>query len=306
MIKILSIICLSFLSIAVMSGEIVVSGDSAVPSPAQVKKLIAEKLAPAEKLLKDAEAKKAGAGNKYVQELKKKVELAKKLLAAGNFGDAFDIVKSNRFTWLRKKAASNAVNAFPVLMLGPFGSNKYDNVPKSKKEKYKQMFEYITIPYINEYREEQNGCKWKAVARNFSPDLDKEYKGFGGKTIRWIKGIKKDTMTFPEFDTGNSWSVVYFYFEMYSPEVRKAAFLLKSKNIANVGLWHNSYWRCGATKYYGYGRMNIRLSKGWNPVLIKLVQKKGAELKLTLVSGYNRKDVTPMTDIKFRIPEKKK
>jgi len=132
-------------------------------------------------------------------------------------------------------------------------------------------------------------------------DLAARYKGKGGAEVAW-RPIHADPTGFVDLTklvTPNEYAVVYGLAYVQSPDEREAALLLGSDDgvrvwINDVLVHSNPAYR-GA--YHDQDTVRVRLRKGWNKVLIKVLQGAGGW-------GYFLRFADPDEDLKFGLNQK--
>ncbi len=109
--------------------------------------------------------------------------------------------------------------------------------------------------------------------------LDKTYQGKDGAKVGWrrIKADESGYVPLTEFVTPNEYAVAYGLAYVQSPDDRDAALLLGSDDGVRVwindALVHSNPALRGA--YPDQDTVKVRLRKGWNKVLIKVLQGAG-------------------------------
>lgn len=284
----------------VVSAAVRMSGDAAA------RRTVEQAVAQAHTMLMAAHARQnelcGMAGWSRVTNLAMEVATIESDLATGDVARAYDRSTSWKLRSLRQRVADDALTAVPFLVLGPFRDARFASLSELDAT---NRAAYLQIPYLHEFRAEKDGTlNWKWLVKDLRPDRARRYPACGSEQS-WLPAFKTNALVLDHWNTGKDWTVLYLYTEIYSPEVREGALLFReSENLGGMGCWLNGNWFCGVVgSFYEYGgRGNLKLSSGWNSLLLKVIQRGGGRLTLTIVHGWTHADTTPMYDVGYRIP----
>ncbi len=241
-----------------------------------------------------------------VEILEKRTLEIETLMQDGDMLRALEGAASWQFHLLREQVVNNALNAIPLLFLGPFGDERQTDVT-SEGRPARDPAAYLTTPFLQEFRAAAEAVPQRFDLAGSIPDLHAEYAGFQGRPCRWQPGVMTDRLSLP-YDTGEYWTVAYIYGEFYAPEAGGAHFRWKAGNLAGIMCFVNDRCYTGNPLnkkpylFNGYGNITFVTEAGWNRILFKIIQKRGAWFKFQIFEGYNFKQGTPMYDLRYRLP----
>ena len=227
--------------------------------------------------------------------LEKTVASAQADLAAGQYARAWSTLTNWRFWNLLREKRFEICKPPAWYVIGPFGDPKFTDVKNAR----------MNQPVTSDF----NGLENAYITETGKPDLDKKHQVYPDKLAAWQKVEAGEFLSFdescPQFPW---WMVAYAYTEVYSPSDRAALLFLGSDHAIKV--WINdqvvfTYGGPGAPRggqrpsAQREDEVQIRLQKGWNRVLVKVVQRRGLRLYFELTAA----DGEPMYDLQFRVPE---
>lgn len=239
-----------------------------------------------------------------VEILEKRTLEIETLMQGGDLLRALEGAASWQFHLLREQVVNNALNAIPLLLLGPFGDESRTDAA-SEGRPARDPAAYLTTPFLREFRADAVPHRFDLAG--FRPDLQAEYAGFQGRPCRWQPGVMTERLDLP-YATDDYWTVAYIYGEFYAPEARQAHFRWKAGNLAGIMCFVNDRCYTGNPLnkkpylFNGYGNITFVNEAGWNRILFKIIQKRGAWFKFQIFEGYNFKQGTPMYDLRYRLP----
>ncbi len=227
---------------------------------------------------------------------------------SGDVARAEELATSWTVMWRKSQIVNQALEAMPFLALGPFGDPK-DVVLNEKAGIWFDVvpgYRGMETPYIGEFA----GTNWDALTEGFAPDPEKSFTVYPGKPVQWQPIVKAEYISFLNICHSDVpfWMVAYAYTEIFSPQERDALLLGGSDHAMWVWLNGKRTLKYGGADTLRGGQHGsapdqyqtpIRLAKGWNQVLVKVVQRGETRIFFRLTDT----DGKPMDDLKFRVPK---
>ncbi len=249
-------------------------------------------------------------GWRFVPELEKILTRIKGYRASDDLDQAGDLAWSWERQYFIQSIINESLEAMPFIVLGSFGEEKNTDQPPESYFEVVKEYKGLETPFIGEFEIDKGRGAVPNLRAGFKPDLSKTYKVYPDKKTEWQSAFKKKHMTF--YGICNSpqpfWMVAYAYTEIFSPEDRDVVVYMGSDHA--VAIWINDKL---IVKHGGHGthrggqrpanpdqnKGTTRLTKGWNRVLVKAVERGVARVffRLTDTEGKG------LDDLKFRIPK---
>ena len=237
-----------------------------------------------------------------------------RLLAGGDVGRAYDLAVSSAFAMRRERLQSDLFEAMPFLVIGPFGNPAWTKANEPNRPPVIDSGE-LYRPFIGE----TDGSNWNTLAASFLPNRTNVYPSAFGTAAAWTPAVKTDALSFDAVGTQYpAWLVVYAYTEIFSPENRDASLEVVTEFGSPPMTWVGGRLVTSAVPpapppqivpamgHY-WGRIHCGLVKGWNPVLMRVLQRRGTRMTVKLLQrgAWTGKDNAYLTpdDWQFRIPQ---
>ncbi|MBI3947024.1 MAG: hypothetical protein HY321_13955 [Armatimonadetes bacterium] len=260
-----------------------------------------EKIQKAQEVLDRARARESDLrglpGWQRVADLAKRVAEARALKTQGDLSRAYEIAASWEMEQSRQQVVAEALEAIPMLVLGPFGD------PADTEGAGQDTGNPEVTPG---YR----GMETAYIPETGGLDLAKEYRVYPDKPARWQDAWNTGSLSFA--GKGGSehpfWMAAYAYTEVYSPVDREVVIRVGSPHAICVRVNDQIVVTHGGQGTPRGGQRAPRpdqnsgaahLQKGWNRVLIKAIQRGNTEVffRLTGKAGES------LDDLRFRVPK---
>ena len=283
--------------------------EATVSLPQEAEAAVDKHVEQAEEVVARAHAKEAEIrdlpGWNSVDDLEQMIAQIGELEAAGDLSRAYQIAASWQLQHAQEQVVNEALEASPFLVLGPFGDPKDTASPPESYYEVVPQYQGMETPYLGEF----DGADYDVLVEGLHPDLSKSYPAYPGKQTKWQAAIKSHYLSF--YGVCHSehplWMVAYAYTEIYSPQDRDAIIWVGSDHA--IWVWVNGE---RVIKHGGHGthrggqrpsaadqnRGDCHLQKGWNRVLVKVVQRGLARVFFRITD----RDGNPIDDLRFRVP----
>lgn len=234
------------------------------------------------------------------------------LVAENDLARAYEEAYAWQFERMQDGVARGLLEAIPFLVLGPFGEPGFTDMT-GEEHLLREDFAGMTNAYLDEVHINKDGSPNPGyLPKDFGPDLDHTYTVYPGTEAKWVPALKTEYLDMtPWCAESPLWMFVYLYTEVYSPETREAAFRIGADYTVGTWIYMNRRMFTGVRPPAGrfsqaapdQRRCNMRLSKGWNKVLVKTIARQGSRLYLRVTHGWRPGDKRPMHDLRYRLPE---
>lgn len=276
-----------------------------------IERQVRENLAKARKIIRDARARATEIsdlpGWKAVQEVQGRVLVGEARLEMGDLAGAYVTTCIGAMPAAMNVVVNEALQAMPMLAIGPFGTKADTNVEKFGMQNPEVAPDYrgMETGFLGE-TENEDGSE---LTHGWRADPDASHEVYPGVEMQWKKIRKLDRLSFhPVAHSPHPyWMVSYAYTEIYSPESRNIVVHIGSDNAMWVYLNDEAVVQHGGAGTYRGGqrggapdqnRGRALLQEGWNRLLVKVVQRERARYFLELTDTEGR----PLTDLRYRVP----
>ena len=247
-------------------------------------------------------------GWKRVEDLEQMIPQIEELKTSGDLARAYEIAASWRMEQAQQQVVKEALEAIPFLVLGPFGDPE-DTVGAGEITHNPEVvpeYKGMETPYLGE----SDKPDLSQLVVDFAPDLTITYSVYPDQQVGWQATFNTYHLSF--YGKCHSemplWMAAYAYTEVYSPQEQDATIWVGSDHA--IWVWVNGQ---RVIKHGGQGtprggqrpsapdqnRGNCHLQKGWNRVLIKVVQRGLARIFFRIAD----RDGNPIADLRFRVPK---
>jgi len=283
-------------------------------APAAAVAALDKALAPARKTVAQAQARAAEWQNQPVwtnlSALTNMIADIDALRASGNIADAYEKATAYALNKARQRVVDQILQAMPLLVIGAFGNPDWTDLT-NPAQPIRSSFNGYRTPFLKEYQE----SNWRELVHG-RPDLTNTYTGMFQHRVMWQTAVKDaNCLTLDAFcPDASHWGILYIYTEIFSPDDHKVSFVLGSEFQYHPLIWVNNGmgydFELPGQKWTPDPRqrqLHFNLKPGWNPVLMKLLHRRGARFYWRIVEGWSDSltdMLEPVEVLRFRIPEK--